>query len=119
MATLEELRTLATKAAPGPWTRRTLGHVDSSGAAATAYDTVKLLDNSDLTLLENGINTIAITGNGPKQIDNAEFISASVEFVRYLLDEVKEGEILYAGEYVGDEVEALPIASAYIYLQRI
>jgi hypothetical protein len=91
---LETLRALSEAASPGSWTRETIGNATLRSAAgrvtrdlyAVAPGESKELRDTfhDLTYIvsADGSKSIALTGNGPKQIANAEFIAAAVEYVR-------------------------------------
>jgi len=103
---LAELRRLAEAATPGSWHRHTYGHRSIRAAAGKVTEALFRLGESvpggadrelrdtfhDLTYVHQDDEgpTVAMTGNGPKQVANAEFIAAcSPDVILSLLDELE------------------------------
>lgn len=75
----DKLRALAQAATPGPWHRHSYGHRSVRSAAGSVARSLFRSTNTDLTYVHGEDESkphIALTGNGPKQTANADYIAA-------------------------------------------
>jgi len=95
---LTRLAELEKAATPGPWTAHTFGHRSvrqASGAVTRALFQPPVPDDirslmTDLTWVQTDDINVALTGNGPKQTDNAAFIAALRNAAPSLIAEARE-----------------------------
>lgn len=114
------LRRLLAEATPGPWERVTVGNHDQRHAAGMAFLNVMAvrsednpeIDFSDLTYVRSGWPNVCMTGNGPKQTDNADLIVAAVNALPVLLDVVDAARAV-------SEMRTKRFAEAYITTRKI
>jgi len=88
--TLAELVALRREATPGRWYRYTVGHRSVRQAAGVVTRALFAVDVSpdvrplmtDLTWVQTDSDevNIALTGNGPRQTENADFVAAAANF---------------------------------------
>lgn len=109
---LDLLERLLAEATPGPWERRTYGHASLRQAAGKVTRGLFAVDKSvpggadralrdtftDMTYIvtEDGKRNIALIGNGPKQIPNAEFLVYAANNIERVEARLAEAERLLA-----------------------
>jgi len=117
MTRLEDIEQRAVAATPGPWHRHTFGHASTISQTLAVGKALKDTSDTagfpmtDLTWLHDDNETsIGLTGNGPAQVENADFIANARSDIPWLVERVRklEAALRDAIQVIDDSYSADP-----------